>query len=73
MPVLSKDQVFEALMELDDVERAEVVERVAREEANVNLLPEQEAELREAIRDHRENPGTPRVWSDIKAELLAKL
>jgi hypothetical protein len=73
MPVLSKDQVFEALMELDNVERAEVVERLRREEVNVRLLPEQEAELREAILEHREDPSAARSWSDIKAALLANL
>ncbi len=70
MPLLTKDQVFEALMRLGDAERAEILERLASEGAR--LSPEQEGELREALCEHRENPGEARSWSDIKAELLAK-
>ncbi len=72
MPVLTKDQVFQAAMELESAERAEVFERLANQEM-LRLSPEQESELREALREHRENPGAARAWSDIKAELLAKI
>ena len=73
MPVLTKEQVFEALMELDDVQRAEVIERLTTPQVPAPLSPEQEADLREAIREYRENPRDARPWSEIKAELLAKL
>jgi len=72
MPVLTKDQVFQAAMELESTERTEVFERLANQEM-LRLQPEQEGELREALREHRENPAAARSWSDIKAELLAKI
>ena len=72
MPALTKEQVFEAVMELDDAQRAEVIERLTAQQAPAPLSPEQEADLREAIREYRENPQDVRPWSEIKAELLAK-
>ncbi len=72
MPVLTKEQVFEAVMELDDAARVEVIERLTTEEVPP-LSPEQEADLREAIREYRENPHDARPWSDIKAQLLARI
>ncbi len=49
MPVLTKDQVFEAVMELEHSEREEVLDRLAREQSPAPLSPEQECELREAL------------------------
>ena len=73
MPVLTKEQVLEALVELDEEERAEVIERASLSQSPAPLSPEQEADLREAIREYRENPHDVRPWSDIKAGILAKL
>ena len=72
MPRLTKEQAFEAVMMLPERERAEVVARLSGEETAPPLSPEQEADLREAIRDYRENPHDVQSWSEIKAELLAK-
>lgn len=73
MPVFTKDQAFEAVMELPEPERAEVIARLTGEDVSARLTPEQEAELREARREHRENPGAARTWGEIEAELLAKI
>ena len=73
MPLLTKEQVFEALVELPEQERAEVVARFSGEQTAPPLSPEQEADLREAIREYRENPHDVQPWSEIKAELLAEL
>jgi len=73
MPVLTKEQVLEAALELDADERAEIAARLSGGDVSSRLTPEQEAELRESLRQHRENPGAARLWSDIKAELLAKI
>lgn len=69
MPLLSKDQVLEAALELDEQEREEVIARLSGADTSARLTPEQEEELRE----HRENPGDARPWSEIEASLLAKL
>ena len=73
MPVLTKEQAFEAVMELPEPERAEVVARLSGEDVSARLTPEQEAELRESRRQHRENPGAARSWDEIEAGLLAKI
>ena len=73
MPLLTKDQVVEAALELDEQEREEVVARLNGRDVSARLTPEQEEELRESIREHRENPGAARAWNEIEAELLAKI
>ena len=56
MPLLTKDQVVEAALELDEQEREEVIARLNGRDVSAPLTPEQEEELRESIREHRENP-----------------
>ena len=73
MPVLTKEQVFEALVELPEQECAEVVARLSSEESAPPLSKEQEADLREAIREYRQNPRDARPRNAIKAELLSRL
>ena len=71
MPVLTKEQVVEAALELDEEGRAEVIERLSSQLPP--LSPEDEADLEEAIRDYRANPHDVQPWSEIKAELLAEI
>ncbi len=67
MPVLTKDQVLEAALELQADERAEVLS----EQSPPPLSPEQEYELDEALREHEENPSAGRPWNEFYAELKA--
>ena len=73
MPTLTKEQAFDAVMELDTNESAEIIARLTGENVSARLTPEQEAELRESRRRHCENPDAARVWDEIEAELLAKI
>ncbi len=72
MPVLTKDQVLEAALELRADERAEVLSQLLCEQSPPPLSPEQEYELDEALREHEENPGAGRPWNEFYAELKAK-
>lgn len=72
MPVLTKDQVVEAMFELKADERAEVLSQLSAEQSSPPLSPEQERELDEALREHEANPGAARPWSEVYAELKAK-
>ena len=58
MPLLTKDQVVEAALELDEQEREEVIARLSGADTSARLTPEQEEELRESIREYRENLTT---------------
>ncbi len=55
MPLLTKDQVVEAALELDEQEREEVIARLNGADTSARLTPEQEEELCESRRQHREN------------------
>lgn len=72
MPVLTKDQEVEAALELQADEHAEVLSQLLSEHSPPPLSPEQERELDEALREHEENPGAGRPWSEFYAELRAK-
>jgi len=73
MPVLTKNQVVEAVWELNANERADVFARLSTEQSPPPLSPEQERELDEALREHEANPGAARPWNKVYAELQAKL
>ena len=72
MPVLTKYQVLEAVLELEDNDRAEVLSQLNAQHSPPPLSPEQELELDEALLEHEENPGAGRPWNEVYAELKAK-
>jgi len=72
MPVLTKDQVLEAVYELDAEERAEVLARLSSEQSLPSLSLEQERELDEALGEHERNPNATRSWDAVHALLRAK-
>lgn len=72
MPVLTKDQVVEAVFELKADERAEVLAHLSAEQSPAPLSLEQERELDEALGEHEANPGAARPWNEVYAELRAK-
>lgn len=72
MPILTKNQILEAVMELEVGERDEVLTQLNAQFLSPPLSPEQERELDEALREHEENPGGARPWNEFYAELRAK-
>jgi len=72
MPILTKNQVLEAVYELEADERAEVAAQLNAHSSLPPLSPEQERELDEALREHEENPSAARPWNEVYAELRAK-
>lgn len=72
MPVLTKNQVLEAVYELEADERAEVTAQLNAHYLLPPLSPEQERELDEALREHEETPSAARPWNEVYAELRAK-
>jgi hypothetical protein len=72
MPVLTKDQVLQAVYELDADDRSEVLALLNGEANSSPLTPEQEHELDEALCEHEANPNAARPWSEVIRQLRAK-
>ena len=74
MPVLTKEQIVEAVMELDEDQRAEVIERV---EARLHPLPQLSEEHKQIIRDeiaeHQHEPSIAISRDEIMARMQAAL
>jgi len=74
MPVLTKDQAFEAVMELPEPEREEVIERVqAAHAAPLELSEEHKQIIRDEIEAHRRDPSTAITRDELMAKMRAAL
>jgi len=74
MPRLTKDQVFEAAMELNPAERAEVLERLQAEVAAPLELSEEHKQIILAeIEAHRRDPSTAITREELMARMRAAL
>ncbi len=74
MPVLTKDQVFEAVMELEHSEREEVLERVEQQRAfSLELSEEQKGIIRDEIEAHRRDPSTAVSRDELMTKMRAAL
>lgn len=72
MPVLTKNQILEAVMELEAGERGEFLIQLNAQYSPPPLSPDQERELDEALREHEENPSAARPWNEFYTELRTK-
>ncbi len=74
MSRLTKDQVFEAAMELDSAELAEVLERIEEERAAPLELSEEHKQIILAeIEAHRRDPSTAITREELMAKMRARL
>lgn len=69
MPILTKEQIIEAVFELPETERAEVLEKFSSPNIEFELTDEQKAEFERRIADHELHPEK----SISRAELMAHL
>lgn len=74
MPVLTKNQVFEAVMELPADERAEILERIEAENSTDFEPSEEQKELiRAEVEAHRRDPSTSISREELMSRLRASL
>lgn len=69
MPVLTKDQIVEAVFELPEAQQAELVEQIRERAYPLNLTEEQKNLIRLEIEAHRRDPST----SISREELMTKM
>jgi putative addiction module component (TIGR02574 family) len=74
MPVLTKEQAFEAVMELPEPEREEVIERaLAAHAAPLEPSEEHKQIIRDEIEAHRRDPSTAITRDELMAKMRAAL
>ena len=73
MPLLTKDQVVEAVFELPEVERAEVAERINQGAYPLELSEEHKQIIRDEIEAHRRDPSTAISRDELMSKLRAAL
>lgn len=73
MPILTKEQVVEAVLELPEDERAEVAERIYQWAYPLDLTEEQKNLIRAEIEAHRRDPSTAISREQLMAKMRAQL
>jgi hypothetical protein len=73
MPVLTKDQIVDAVFELSDEDQAEVTMRIAERARPLHLSDEQKSIIREELAAHDRDPNDVVDWTDLKVRLQAQL
>jgi len=73
MPILTKEQVVEAVFELPEAERAEAVERIYARAYPLHLTQEQKNIIEAEIEAHDRDPQGGVSWDELKAQLKGQI
>lgn len=73
MPVLTKDQIVEAVFELPEAQQTEIVEQIRERAYPLNLTEEQKNIIRAEIEAHRRAPSTSITREEVMAKMRAML
>ena len=73
MPVLTKDQIVEAVSELPEEEQAELVEQIRERAYPLNLTEEQKNIIRAEIEAHHRDPSSSISREEMMAKMRAML
>ncbi|RYG68112.1 addiction module protein [bacterium] len=71
MPILTKDQLIEAALELSNSERSELIEKLLENERPLVLTAEQETEIERRLAAHRQDPSEAVTREQLMVSLLA--
>ncbi len=72
MPVLTKEQIIEAVFELPPDEREQLRERLIQNDDGFHLTEEQKEEIRAEIRAYDANPEDVVTWDEVKAKVRSQ-